>query len=432
MRLAILAGVGSFSLLLAACDPVNEPAPSATQPVRVNVVGALKITMRDLGTLGGNFSTTTAINRWGAVVGYSRTAAGEMHAFRWDGITMHDLGTLGGNFSRAVDINDVGQIAGTARVTVGTDCEQGGPITDGCRAFRWDATNGMQALPTLGGDFAAATDINELGHIAGFSTTGTGEKHAFYWDGTTMHDVGTLDEDPDHHDDWSVARAVNDRGRVVGVSTTPFGEFHAFVWDYQTGRMRDLGTFGGTFSQALAVNRRGEVAGYAYTSDEKRHAFFWDGWSLRDLGTLDNTQSDNESEGVAMNRWGDVVGSAEGPPFTGREHPFIWNASHGMRDLGTLGLVINGQLVPDGHATAINDLTEVVGDYGVENSCSAPGGCNAFYWDGVLHDLGRLGDRDSHPVDLNTRGQIVGVSQTPDDDPIHPRETHAVLWTVRY
>ena len=52
--------------------------------------------------------------------------------------------------------------------------------------------------------------------------------------------------------------------------------------------------------------------------------------------------------------------------------------------------------------------TEVVGDYGVENSCSAPGGCNAFYWDGVLHDLGRLGDRDSHAVDLNTRGQIVG------------------------
>ena len=93
----------------------------------------------------------------------------------------------------------------------------------------------------------------------------------------------------------------------------------------------------GTSSQALAVNRRGEVAGFAYTSDAKSHAFFWDGWSMRDLGTLDNTDSDNESSAVAMNRWGDVVGSAEGPPFTGREHPFIWNASHGMRDLGTEG-----------------------------------------------------------------------------------------------
>jgi uncharacterized membrane protein len=133
-----------------------------------------------------------------------------------------------------------------------------------------------------------------------------------------------------------------------------------------------------------------------------------------------------------MNKWGDVVGSAEGPPGTGREHPFIWNASHGMRDLGTLGLVVNGQLVPDGHANAINNLMEVVGDYGVENSCSAPGGCNAFFWDGVLHDLGRLGDRDSEAVDLNNRGQIVGSSQTPDDDPVDPRETHAVLWTVRY
>ena len=77
---------------------------------------------------------------------------------------------------------------------------------------------------------------------------------------------------------------------------------------------------------------------------------------MRDLGTLDNSLSSNESEGVAMNRWGDIVGSAEGPLLTGREHPFIWNASHGMRDLGTLGLVINGHEVPDGHATAINDL----------------------------------------------------------------------------
>jgi probable HAF family extracellular repeat protein len=423
--------VGSFSLLLAACDPVQTPTPPETQTVSLHIAGALKITMTDLGTLGGNFSTASAINRWGTVVGYSTTAAGATHGFYWNG-TMHDLGTLGGDFSRAVDINDVGQIAGTARVTAGAGCQQGGPITNGCRAFRWDATNGMQALPTLGGDFSAATDINEIGHVAGFSTTATGEKHAFYWDGTAIYDIGTLPLG-----DQSVAWATNERGRVVGVSTTRAGpaeplEFHAFVWDYQTGRMRDLGTFGGTTSQALAVNRRGEVAGYAYTSDQVRHAFFWDGWSMRDLGTLDNTQSDNESEGVAMNRWGDVVGSAEGPPFTGREHPFIWNASHGMRDLGTLGLVIDGQLVPDGHANAINDLTQVVGDYGRENSCSAPGGCNAFFWDGVLHDLGRLGDRDSEAVDLNTRGQIVGSSQTPDDDPIHPQETHAVLWTARY
>jgi probable HAF family extracellular repeat protein len=424
MRLATLAGVGWFSLLLAACDSVQNPTPPETQTVRLNIAGALRITMRDLETLGGDFSTATAINRWGIVVGYSRNAAGEMHAFRWDG-TMHDLGTLGGNYSRAVDINDVGQIAGTARISAGAECEQGGPTASGCRAFRWDATTGMQPLPTLGGDFAAATDINQVGHIAGFSTTATGEKHAFYWDGTAIYDVGTLPLG-----DQSVAWAANDRGRVVGVSTTRAGpseplEFHAFVWDYLTKRIRDLGTLGGTTSQALAVNRRGEVAGYAYTSDEKRHAFFWDGWTMRDLGTLDPNDSQKESEGVAMNRWGDVVGSAEGPPFTGREHPFIWNASHGMRDLGTLG-------GPDGHALAINDLTEVVGDAGVDNSCSAPGGCNAFFWDGVMHDLGRLGDRDSEAVDLNTRGQIVGSSQTPDDDPIHPRETHAVLWTVRY
>ena len=431
MRAATLAHVASFSLLLTACDSAETPTPPETQTARLHVAGTLRITMTDLETLGGNLSSATAINRWGTVVGYSRTAAGQTHAFRWNGFPMQDLTPTsgdfsGGAFSAAIDINDLGQIAGTARLTGTGECEQLGPISNGCRAFRSDGTT-MQNLGTLGGDFSVATDINQIGHVVGFSTTSSGETHGFYWDGTSMLDLGTLGGDR------SVARAVNDRGRVGGQSTTSAGETHAFVWNYATKAMRDLGTLGGTVSRALAINNRGEVTGVSHTGppfDARPHAFFWDGWTMRDLGTLDNAETSNESQGVAMNRWGDVVGFAEGPPFTGREHPFIWNASHGMRDLGTLGLVINGHLVPDGQATAINDLTEVVGAYGVENSCSAPGGCNAFFWDGVLHDLGRLGDRSSVAVDLNTRGQIVGVSETPDDP--GPRETHAVLWTVRY
>ena len=437
MRPTMLAAVSVFPLLLAGCDRVEDLTTPATERVRLHVAGGLRIRMRDLGTLGGDFSTAVRINRYGQIIGYSSTATGETHAFLWEAPAtgMQDLGTLpGGNFSRAVDINDAGQIAGSSRTSVGAPCEQLGPVTNGCRAVVWQ--NGtITSLGTLGGDFSVATDITDIGHVAGFSTTASGETHAFYWDGTTMHDVGVLPLG-----DRSVAWAANERGRVVGVATTRAGPsdpllFHAFVWDFatkDTKGIRDIGTLGGTTSQARAVNRRGEVAGYAYTSDQVRHAFFWDGWTMKDLGTLDPSETDNESEAVAINKWGDVVGSAEGPPGTGREHPFIWNASHGMRDLGTLGLIINGQLVPDGHANAINNLMEVVGDYGVENSCSAPGGCNAFFWDGVLHDLGRLGDRDSEAVDLNNRGQIVGSSQTPDDDPVDPQEIHAVLWTVRY
>jgi probable HAF family extracellular repeat protein len=122
MRLTTLAGVVSCSLLLTACDSVEKPTPPETQSVKLHIAGALKITMTDLGTLGGNFSIAEAINRYGTVVGYAATSTGALHAFRWDGTTMHDLtpssgAFSNGAFSRAVDVNDLGRIAGTARLT---------------------------------------------------------------------------------------------------------------------------------------------------------------------------------------------------------------------------------------------------------------------------------------------------------------------------
>ena len=50
----------------------------------------------DLGTLGGVFSSASAINANGQVVGGSQTADGTYHAFSWTAAGgMVDLGTLG-------------------------------------------------------------------------------------------------------------------------------------------------------------------------------------------------------------------------------------------------------------------------------------------------------------------------------------------------
>ncbi|HMJ58728.1 MAG TPA: hypothetical protein VK467_06300, partial [Gemmatimonadales bacterium] len=80
----------------------------------------------------------------------------------------------------------------------------------------------------------------------------------------------------------------------------------------------------------------------------------------------------------------------------------------------------------DGQANAVNEAVQVAGQAGTApfGSCTALGGCNAFFWDGTIHDLGTLGGSYSAAVDLNTKGQVVGWSRTSSND------IHAALWTV--
>ncbi len=418
MRPATLARLSSFALalLLSGCDAVKNPGQPGTQVAAPLAASTPSITILDLGTLGGTFSQAAAINHRGQVVGYSSTAGGgcggsapSCHAFLWDHGTMIDLGTLGGTFSRALAINDAGQIAGNSTLPTGSTCPEPAVIDPGCRAFFWDGT--MHDLGTLGGDFSEATDITPQGHVVGISTTASSETHAFLWDGATMHDLGTLGGT------LSVPRAANAAGRVAGLSTTAAGDFHAFVWDGTT--MIDLGTLGGAMSQALAMNPRGDIVGFSHTTltpDGDAHAFLWDGATMHDLGTLGG----EASNALAINPRGDIVGYANTRPGgIGDPHPFLWDGT--INDLGTLGGV-------DGQAMAINERGQVVGQAGLPEfgSCTAVGGCHAFFWDGTtMHDLGDLGFPSSVALDLNTKGQIVGTSQTPS------RDTHAVLWTVK-
>src|SRR5688572_18648343 len=52
--------------------------------------------MRDLGTLGGDFTESPVVNARGQVAGISATADGFFHGFVWEDGAMRDLGTLGG------------------------------------------------------------------------------------------------------------------------------------------------------------------------------------------------------------------------------------------------------------------------------------------------------------------------------------------------
>jgi probable HAF family extracellular repeat protein len=67
---------------------------------------------------------------------------------------------------------------------------------------------------------------------------------------------------------------LNDRGQVVGYSTTASGETHAFLW--KDGVMIDLGTLGGTCSNAYAINRSGQIVGSSTTDSGESHAVLWE------------------------------------------------------------------------------------------------------------------------------------------------------------
>jgi probable HAF family extracellular repeat protein len=130
----------------------------------------------NIGNLGADPTIATKINHNSQVVGWSRTAGGETHAFLWDEANgMVDLfaGQTVGN-SYALGINDRGQVIGIFYT---------GPGNTGIRrGFVHDPDWGLADLgdlhPTATTETFAA-DINNQGIITGWSVNESAEVHAF-------------------------------------------------------------------------------------------------------------------------------------------------------------------------------------------------------------------------------------------------------------
>lgn len=262
----------------------------------------------ELGLLeGGAWSEGFAVNEQGQVVGAADTP-NNYHAFIWDMGVMTDLGILqGGTQSVAFSINNNGVIVGRADDADGHD-----------RAVRWQLISGewqIEDIGDLGGTFALATRVNDLGKIVGYSATDTGPSHGFIWENGSMLDVGTLNYSGPFA--FSQALGLNNLGEVVGFAYMVLGgPEHGYV--YSGGAQQDI-TPPGRFSlaQGYNINDLGVIGGYISSADTNgalRAAYYSanDGWTVIPLFA-----GVNESYGYDINDNGDMVGIAfrlEPPP----------------------------------------------------------------------------------------------------------------------
>jgi probable HAF family extracellular repeat protein len=330
----------------------------------------------DTGTLGGatsslGFEGERDINNRGTVVSLAETTIPDPyapncffadcfvgHAVDWRNGVLTDLGALPGvNNSGPLRISDSGLISGISQNGL-IDPLTGNPEFQAVLFKDGSVVN----LGTLGGNESAAFGVNDRGQVVGCAANavpdsfgfcfGAQQSRAFLWQNGVLQDLGTLGG-PD-----ALAGLVNERGQVAGwalLDSTPnpitgIPTQHPFLWE--NGKMRDLGTIGGTAVFLINdLNNQGQVVGgMNVAGDQSFHPFLWDGQSLRDLGTLGGIFGSANS----LNEAGEVVGFGDLQGDT-RSHAALWTQMGRIIDLGTVG----GD--PCSIAYAINSKVWIVG-----------------------------------------------------------------------
>lgn len=291
----------------------------------------------DLGTLtAGDSPSAVALNDLGQVVG----ASGQ-RAFLWTaGTGMQDLGIPAGFYGAAgVGINQSGQVAVSAH-------KNSTPFYDG-HAFRWSA-GVYQDMGTLGGTFSIAYGIDSLGRLAGYAYTSLGAIHAYRsTTGAVLVDINSLGGN------YSLGYGINAAGYVVGQAYNASNQYHAFL--STGGGMQDLGTLGGTQSQADDISDAGIiVGGSSTTGDASYHAFIYQAGVMTDLGS----PTAFSSRAYAVNDAAQVIGSYSDGTYG---HPFLWDSVSGMRNLNSLLEPVSGAGWTLLDANDINNRGQIVG-----------------------------------------------------------------------
>jgi probable HAF family extracellular repeat protein len=117
------------------------------------------------------------------------------------------------------------------------------------------------------------------------------------------------------------ASAINCPGTIVG-SLTLAGDAQTDAFVYVNGSMLDLGTLGGSFTQANAINNVGLIVGFQNRGDADTHAVIWTAnGGILDLNQLIPANSGWDLQGAnAISNNGKIAGAGI---IKGLQHAFL-------------------------------------------------------------------------------------------------------------
>ena len=269
----------------------------------------------------------------GTVTGFPSVLGHQACRWTCDG-GLEALGDLPGGslYSQGLGISADGSVVvGTGR----TDSPDKN-LYNHVQAARWTSAGSGQDLGDLpnGPPRSEAYDVSADGSVVVGYATSSLTLRAFRWTAQTgMQDLGPANEAK-----FSCARGVSADGSVVvGYARSPNAsgsiEYHeAFLWTAIAG-MTLLGDLpGGSFgSEGLAVSADGSAVVGQSPSEIGMQAFRWtESGGMEGLGILEPVGS--KSCAFAVSGDGSVVGGYCSHPMHDTV-PFIWDATHGMRNL---------------------------------------------------------------------------------------------------
>ncbi len=206
----------------------------------------------------------------------------------------------------------------------------------------------------------------------------------------------------------SNATAINSKGQVVGRSKTT-GDASVRAFRFLSGNLTDLGTLGGTSSEATGLNSAGKIVGFSTNSGNATRAMLFSSGIRFDLGTLGGSNS--SARGI--NSSGLVVGESQTANNTATR-AFTADTSvlpAQMVDLGSLGGT-------NSYATAVNNSGRIAGYSQIAGDTAV----RAFRYTpeipgtpAIMRDLRTLGGTNSYAAAINASSKVVGRSQVAGD-----------------